>query len=471
MPFGSSETVTCKVCNETFDHYKRFSIHIKKHHQLSPEQYYITHELSGEAPRCQECSNTPRFVSLRDGFKKFCHQHANLACSLAGSLGGKNKHTWNKDKVHKEDSRIEIRSGEQNSFFGRKHSDESIEKISKKKRLSFDEVQTRFEETQKVHLISTLETYKTQNSLLEISCNTCGEKDHVSLFNFQRCWRCKRCDPLGSRPQVEILDFVRKHCYAESSTRKIIPPLEIDVWVPEKSVGIEYHGLYWHSKSSKDQVHAKKQKLASKKGIRLLQFFSDEWRDKRNICESMIGNVLGLNQKLNARDCQVVNLSSKESSQFVDDNHISGATRAKFHVGLIHRKLGLVAVGTARIPIQKKWGNVLELARMCFLQNTTVRGGASKLLKEILKLSIESGFDGLLSYADLRTGTGNVYAKCGMKLVGETKPSYWYTDGQVRFDRFKFRAQSGFTEKQVAENNNVRPIWGCGNSVYLLLKE
>ena len=54
------------------------------------------------------------------------------------------------------------------------------------------------------------------------------------------------------------------------------------------------------------------------------------------------------------------------------------------------------------------------------------------------------------------------------KPTWEALNNYWYTDGERRYDRFKFRAQPGKPEKQVAEEAGVRSVWGCGNRIYLL---
>jgi hypothetical protein len=203
--------------------------------------------------------------------------------------------------------------------------------------------------------------------------------------------------------------------------------------------------------------------------VRLIQFFSDEWLNKGEVCRSMIANALGKSSlKLHARDCELVTLQTPASKAFIDANHISGATRAKHHVGLLHEVHGLVGVASTRTPIQKKHGHVAELARMCFLRGTSVRGGASKLLSRVKELAIQDGFQGLLSYAELRYGEGHVYEHCGLTLVAETTTNYWYTDGARRYDRFKFRAQPGKPEKVVAEEAHVRSVWGCGNKVYLV---
>ena len=90
------------------------------------------------------------------------------------------------------------------------------------------------------------------------------------------------------------------------------------------------------------------------------------------------------------------------------------------------------------------------------------------MIAEAVAQAKSRGFEGLLSYADLRHGTGNVYRACGFEFVQENAKNYWYTDGKQRFDRFKFRAQAGKSEKEVVEEAGVRPCFGCGNNVFLM---
>lgn len=478
MPFGTSKECVCKECSMNFPHLKKLSEHIKKIHSLSSIDYYVKHEHNNVRPACLACNGETRFVSLGDGFKKYCATDRKIAESEAGKIGGKIKKTWNKDKTRETDVRIASlaakQTGSGNAFYGHHHSDESLEKMAVTKRLSYEELQTRAVSAGAA-LLSDHKMYVDQNSLLHVECVVCRQSDNVSLLNIDRCWRCRTCFPIGSKQQLEIVEFIRSLGFidVEVSTRKIIPPLELDIWIPSRQLAIEYHGLYWHS-GGKDGLidkrsHRKKYEACVNANIRLMQFFSDEWINKGDICRSMIKNALGLAQvKLHARDCKVEILSPVQSKAFVDDNHISGSTHARHHLGLVHKKLGLVGVSTTRTPIQKRYGNVCELARMCFLKGTSVRGGASKLLSYVRKFAAADGFEGLLSYAELRYGEGSVYEKCGLTLVGETMNNYWYCDEQRRYDRFKFRAQPGKPEKQVAEEAGVRAIWGSGNKVYLM---
>lgn len=476
MVYGTSHACCCLECNTVFEHCKKLSEHIKKIHNISVQDYYVKHFHNNLRPTCVTCGADTRYVSLSKGFKKYCVQHASLACSISGKLGGKVKSTWNKGKTKDDDERIlklsSKMSGSGNPFFGKRHSDLTKKNNADSHRLQFSEVLNRLQ-NENLNITVLSQTYDNQNAPIKVLCNVCQTEDDVSVFNLRRCWRCKTCTPLGSKPQIEIANYVKSLGFnVETSTRKIIPPLELDIWIPTCKLAIEYHGLYWHSGGKNGtfdkNAHRKKYELCVRNGIRLIQIFSDEWTNKEEICKSIIRNALQKNDlKLNARDCEIKHIAVAEAQKFLESTHIAGYTRCKYKLGLFHKLHGLVAVVTTRTPIQKKWGKLYELARMSFLQGISIRGGASKLLSYVKQLAINDGFDGILSYADLRFGQGTVYEKCGLKYEGETPINYWYTDGHVRLDRFQFRAQPNKSEKEVAESAGVRPVWGSGNRIYI----
>lgn len=479
MSFGNSKECNCNECNDVFLHAKKLSEHIKKIHKLSSIDYVIKYTYNGERPSCLYCGNETRFVSLTKGFKKYCFNDRKIAESVAGQLGGKNKKSWNKGLTKETDNRIKTLSltqtGLGNSFFGKHHSKETLKQNADAHRLPFNVVIERIKALFiNVDVISTISDYSSQNDLLQIRCKICQTSSSTSFFNLQRCWRCKICFPNASRQQLEVVNYVKSLISDEViiSTRNIIQPYELDIWIPAKKVAIEYHGLYWHSGGKNgtfDKKRHREKYLACKtKEIRLIQIFSDEWGNRNDICKSIIRNALGANTiKINARDCIVELVTSKETKPFLDRCHINGSTNASYHYILRHFNYGIVAAATIRRPIQKRWGsNLLELARMAFEQGFTIRGGASKLLSKICTdISLIS--NGVLSYAELRFGEGRVYEQCGFIRVGESPINYWYTNGVSRFDRFKYRAQLGKPERQVAEEACVKQVYGCGNAIYV----
>lgn len=308
----------------------------------------------------------------------------------------------------------------------------------------------------------------------------------MPVEGISRCCFLMSPDQLRGRAAqrlVEIRKFVEGSLSSASSWRRVYiewgmsggldAGFHIEL-ASGKHVRIEHHDLRWAHDGMvmslafdrKAQDRTFKERRAS--DIKVVQIYSDEWENQRAVCESIIRNALGAcTVKLNARDCKLREIDTAAAKEMLQASHISGYTRCSYKVGLFHPEHGLVSVATLRTPIQKKWGDVAELARFSSKLDVVVRGGASKLLSHLIERVRQQGKEGLLSYAELRFGEGEVYAKCGLERQPDTGQGYGYTDGQRRWDRFKFRAQAGMTEKQYALSQNVRAVWGVGNAVYL----
>jgi len=130
------------------------------------------------------------------------------------------------------------------------------------------------------------------------------EKGHI--FKISRCLlqnrkfsnkvMCTKCNPPilnKSSIQFEITNFIKDN-YNEnilSNNRNIIHPHEIDIYLPDYKLAIEFDGLYWHSKYNKN-YHLNKTELCQKRGVQLLHIFENEWLDpiKQDIWKSIINN-------------------------------------------------------------------------------------------------------------------------------------------------------------------------------------
>jgi hypothetical protein len=471
----------CAVCDHVEDDLKRFSNHVNSAHKISSENYTIDFLCGGVKPTCAECGDEVRYVSF--SYKTYCKKHAKLAMKEAGARGGRAP-AWNRGRTKHDDERLlsysQRVSGQGNHFYGHRHTSDVIEKISLSKLLRNTDIIERISErASEFKLLTPINEYVSrQQQHLSFECLVCGEVQSKTLQAFERGSRCYRCNPIGkSNWELEVFDFVKSIAPdAESGNKRAIAPKELDIYVPSKKFGIECHGLYWHSEGARQdgffdkKKHLSKFNLANSVGIKLLQLFEDEWRDKREICQSLILNRLGMNsKKCKTWSTQVVELDTKQERAFFDRTHISGYAPSKICWGLKDRNGETVAALSLRVPRHgKKYEGFLEVARFSTELNTSVPGGLSKLMCQAKKFYKENSFRGLMTYVDRRIGDGGGYIKTGFSHVSETGVDYWYTDNQVRYDRFKFRASGGRSEAQVAQEMKVSRIYGCGSLVMLL---
>jgi hypothetical protein len=105
---------------------------------------------------------------------------------------------------------------------------------------------------------------------------------YATLGGLQSCG----CSQIGRGPrsvEVQIFNWARERFPdSQRAARTPLQTLELDVWIPSLQVGIEYHGLYWHSEGAirKPLADSIKYQRCLEKGIRLIQIYSDEpWEE------------------------------------------------------------------------------------------------------------------------------------------------------------------------------------------------
>lgn len=318
-----------------------------------------------------------------------------------------------------------------------------------------------------VNLISTFDEYLQDKKNLKFSCHTCGFS-FVNDMSFSRSLFCKICNP-RSRQQTELTKFIQSFGFdVELDTRKIIAPKEIDIWIPSLNIGIEYDGFYHH----RNKDDSKKYKLAEEKGIRIIRVFEDEYKYKQEIVLSRIESAIGKTEnKIYARQCVIVELNSETSSKFLEKTHIQGNINASIRYGLMYDNelISVMTFSKPRYDTTSEW----ELIRFSNKLNTIVIGGASKLFKHFIKMHTPKN---IVSYCDVRYGTGNIYKLLGFVETGRTQSNYFYYKNGIRHSRVKFQKHKLegllknfnplISESENMDNNGYIKIFDNGNKVF-----
>lgn len=275
-----------------------------------------------------------------------------------------------------------------------------------------------------------------------------------------------------STGEKELVEFLTNYTIVETNKRNIIAPQEIDIFLPEYNIGIEYNGLYWHSDQKKPKCyHINKTLLCKNKNITLVHVFEDEWIYKKDIVKSILLSKLGIyTKRLYARNCTLLKLNNKEIRTFIGYNHIQGNTKAKDYYCLFHNN---ELVSVASVGKNRFHKDSYELIRYCNKLNYSVIGGFSKLLS-----AIKQDYTQLYSYTDLRYFNGSIYQKFGTFLK-TTEPGYFWTNSIVRISRYKTQKNKlhkiiktpydpSLSESMIMRNNGYNKIYDCGNNLYLL---
>jgi hypothetical protein len=323
-----------------------------------------------------------------------------------------------------------------------------------------------------------------------VKCNECSNQFSITRQYFSESkWRediCPICrpQPVKSQAEIELLTWIRSVVPTEtvlSGNRSKIFPFELDMYLPERNLALEYCGLYWHSElqGKLKDYHKNKKDLCEAQGITLITIFEDEWLLLTDIVKSRIKNLLGrCNVKIAARKCIVKEIGAKTARDFCNENHIQGSGAGKIRLGLYYED-ALIQVATFSQPnISKgsrnsdKW--VWELSRLCSLNYYQITGGAGKLFKYFVSHYSPKS---VISYCDLRWNKGNVYQQLGYKLVSSGTPNYWYfkLPSLKRVHRFSLRKNSQdnpqLTEWENRKSQGWNRIWDCGSSKWVWTNE
>ena len=328
--------------------------------------------------------------------------------------------------------------------------------------------------------IELISNYYTAHDKCYFKCKNCDNVFEQRWNEIQQGYLCPYCYPRNqgySKGEWEIRNFIEELGFSViKNCRSVINPKEIDIYIPELKIGIEFDGIYWHSEENgvDKNYHLNKTIECENKGIRLIHIFEDEWVLKPHIVKARLKQILGVNDsyRINGRDCYIQNINSEEKREFLDNFHIQGKDNAIVNIGAFYKdeliavmtfKQGSIAKGSK--PQQGVW----ELNRFCTNYNYHIPGVASRLL-EYFKNNFE--WKEIFSYADRRWSNGNLYHKLGFEYYKHTKPNYWYIKNGIRIHRFNLRKKpeepKELTESQLRSSEGYLKIWDCGNIKFKL---
>lgn len=250
---------------------------------------------------------------------------------------------------------------------------------------------------------------------------------------------------------------------------------EIDCYIPIKKTGVEYCGEYWHRyvpEKNNKYYHRDKLDFSFAKGIDLMTFFDSEWKHKNHIVTSMIANKLGHSKRIFARKCSINLIDKKLAIDFMNSNHISGASNSSVNIGLFYEGtlVSVLSMIRSRFDPSYEW----EISRFASLVGHSVVGGLSKLFNYFVKNYNPTS---CMTYADLRFGRGNAYQNIGFVLLNRTPPNYYYynkkygyLESRMKYQKHMLKSMASYsqdkTEYEIMDQEGYLRVYDCGNNKF-----
>lgn len=268
---------------------------------------------------------------------------------------------------------------------------------------------------------------------------------------------CPKCYSGGYRSSYEreIEEYIRSvsSTSIETNVKGYLGKKEIDIYLPEFKLGIEFNGCYYHSVMGgssdylKDEFyHQLKFIEAKEKGIHLIQIFDVDWFNKKDKIKSYIKGLISSKERIFARKCEIREVSKDLANEFYNRYHLLGMTNSfNYSIGLYYKGYLISVMSFGRPRFGTEFDS--ELLRYCVRPGYIVVGGAQRLFKRYIK---EFNIKSVLSYSDNDYFLGTVYNNLGFEGELCEHPRYFWTKrGEVEIKREKARLK--YLEKEFPE--------------------
>lgn len=257
---------------------------------------------------------------------------------------------------------------------------------------------------------------KFKNILLENKQNKYNKSDIINYYNVIFEVKCIKCNNIFeinrdcfvyryNRDYVicnicnEYLDELDIK-YEFSCRNKISK--ELDIYIPDYNIAIEFNGIYWHSSKFKDiNYHFDKTNECSKIGIDLIHIWEHEWVMNKDKIKSLICYKLGLSKIIETNDIRIV--SNDDAKIFLDENYLDEIT-GDLIIGMYYEnELYSIMVFNENI--------LVGFFEKIF---TTISNGFDKMFKYYLSIV---NYDEILSVSDNSYSFDDIFNQLGFKEV------------------------------------------------------
>ena len=277
-----------------------------------------------------------------------------------------------------------------------------------------------------------------------------------------------------SKKEKEILSYVKEIYKGEvkENDRKILDGIELDIYLPELNIAIEFNGAYWHSEQIKGKnYHKDKTKLCLDKGIRLIHIYEWEWDNQKEMIKTFLRFCLTEDsRRIYARKCEIRNVDRKTYHDYCRKNHLQGAkagTKDLTVYGLYYNDelVQLMSFDKPSRSTKYQW----EIIRGCPGSMNHVIGGNSKLFQHFIR---EKNPDNIMSKCDFDKFDGRGYYAMGMELVSWQDRCYdiWNEGGTLKATSYRPRRKENILKREQQMKNGVK-LYSAGTGEFVWRKK
>lgn len=294
--------------------------------------------------------------------------------------------------------------------------------------------------------------------MVSFRCKSCNREDVIPSETFK--WRCRKMSSpcsscakqtLRSIPQQQLTDYIKSIYSGQvlSNVRTILPNRkELDIFIPELKIAIEFNGLFWHSSATvgedifQKNRHTEKLEQCNSLGIRLINIFEDDWENKKHSVCTRIHSLI-YTETVKARDITFIKTDLSEIKRLQPlyiDNVPDQADTAVFMVSNEDIKAALV---------------VKEHELFFFPIKEVVLDGKIDI-KSALNL-----YHATTCLVDNCWGYDEILSSCGFIKKENIEPRQRWVRGMKTLT-------AHVDDESVLLKNKWRKLWDCGTTKWIL---
>lgn len=249
---------------------------------------------------------------------------------------------------------------------------------------------------------------------------------------------CAR-NEVASKPEKEVTSFIKKHYKypIKLNDRKMLGNgKELDIYLPDKNIAIEFDGLYWHSdaRGKDSSYHNDKSIILSELGLNLIHIFEHQWLFKKDIVKNLLLRNLNPTKfkKIKSEDCALVEIDTVQALDFIETNTLAYNLFATKYLGIFNNKnlVGVLAFKDDTLVEFSQKLNVLIL-------------NLDNLFKDNVKaISIDRAFPNL-----------QILEECSLSWIKTIEPTPIYFKQLI----ISYTPIEGY-----------KRIWDCGKDIYII---
>lgn len=288
---------------------------------------------------------------------------------------------------------------------------------------------------------------------------------------------CSKCSHISSNSEQKVNDFINGLGFETiQNTTELLNGKEIDIYVPEKRIAIEYDGLIWHSeKFGKDKkYHLDKTIECEKQDIHLIHIFEDEWMERRDAVETYLKRALNCNKlfnNINIEECEFIEIGKTKAKNFLNKNSIENYRFSSVNVGCIYavRIVGLISF--IRKPKEE---NSWLITNYSIDRRYQCRNMFEKIIQYFIETYKPNTIEWSVNRRWITKNESWFFEKIGFLLKEEIKPRYYYVDNHKRLTRYeilkmksKTKEYKRLTERGFVNKMGFHRIYDCGTLNYV----